>query len=70
MTGAHVIGNGRQYHVYTSLVKVTTKLCHVLVSCPDRTLYARAREGLVHQVQILGSGSKISYPIHGRNGKV
>ena len=44
-----------------------------LVSCPDRTLYAR--EGLVHEVQILGSDGKFShyeyhYPIHGRSGKV
>ena len=47
--------------------------CSFLVSCPDRTLYAR--EGLVHEVQILGSDGKFShyeyhYPIHGRSGKV
>ena len=32
MYGAHVMGNGRQYLVYTCLVKITTKLCYVHAS--------------------------------------
>ena len=57
----------------TSADRVSTYAHTLLVSCPDHTLYAR--EGLVHEVQILGSDGKFSHyeyhcPIHGLSGKV